>query len=352
MSSISCNRDEEPRGPSVADKVAYLSEPATYPHLPREVIVRETHMSWVFLAGDRVYKLKKPVTYPFLDFSTLQLREFNCREEVRLNRRLAPNVYLGVIPLAMTPAGNLALGDRSKIVDWLVEMRRLPDELLLDKAILANSVTSRAVESVSVALAEFYVKSKPVHISGQDYVERFAREHDLNVLVVTNRQFDLDGQQVTKAIAIVENMLRKTPARLEARALGSKIVDGHGDLRPEHICLEEPPVIIDCLEFNRDLRLADPLDEIAYLDLECTILGANWIGRQVLTRYLERSSDEADRELGQFYWAYRACLRARLSLVHILEHDTRKPEKWLPLARKFIGIASAVPSAFTPPGVR
>lgn len=110
---------------STAEKVAFLRTPAAYPTHPRRVDVIETHMSWVFLAGDRVYKLKKPVHYPFLDFRTLASREFHCREEVRLNRRLAPHVYLGVVPLTQDHGGALALGGGGEVVDWLVEMRRL-----------------------------------------------------------------------------------------------------------------------------------------------------------------------------------------------------------------------------------
>ena len=95
------------------------------------------------------------------------------------------------------------------------------------------------------------------------------------------------------------------------------------------------------LKFNQQLRLVDPVDEIAFLGLECTRLGAAWIGRTVLQRYINASGDKVDAELAQFYWTYRACLRARLSLMHIIEHDRRKPEKWLPLARHYLGLASS-----------
>ena len=114
--------------PTLAEKVAFLSQPTAYPRPVSEVIRRETHMSWVFLAGDKVYKLKKPVRFPYLDFSTLGRREAACRAELDLNRRLAPDVYLDVVPLVAAPRG-LSIGAPGEVADWLVVMRRLEDQL-------------------------------------------------------------------------------------------------------------------------------------------------------------------------------------------------------------------------------
>ena len=120
--------------PTLADKVEFLSRPEAYPHAVPELIRRETHMSWVFLAGDKVYKLKKPVRFPYLDFSTLGRREAACRAEFSLNRRLAPDVYIGVTPLVVSPRG-LSLGGAGSIVDWLVVMRRLDDRWVLEQVL-------------------------------------------------------------------------------------------------------------------------------------------------------------------------------------------------------------------------
>src|SRR5579885_1694049 len=128
-----------PPEPGLAGKVAFLSEPKTYGSPAGGVVRRETHMSWVFLAGERVYKLKKPVRFPYLDFSTLARREAACRAELRLNRRLAPDVYLGVIPLTATE-GKLALGDGGDVIDWLVVMRRLDEGGTLEHAIAEKTI--------------------------------------------------------------------------------------------------------------------------------------------------------------------------------------------------------------------
>ncbi len=157
------------------EKVAFLRAPAAYPGAPEEVRVEETHMSWVFLAGDRAYKLKKPVEYPFLDFSTLAAREADCRAGGRLNRRLAPDVYLGVVPLTAGDDGALALQGEGRVVDWLVTMRRLPGDRMLDAAIVSGAVTRRQIEDVADLLARFYGQADAADMTARDYVAHFAR---------------------------------------------------------------------------------------------------------------------------------------------------------------------------------
>ena len=296
-------------------------------------------MSWVFLAGDRVYKLKKPVTYSYLDFSTIERRERNCREEVRLNRRLAPDVYQGVVSLVVRSGGNLSLNGPGVVVDWLVAMRRLPADRMLDCAIGQKQVTDDTVLTVADYLASFYISSPPVEITAEEYLTQFAQEHRHNRSVLIDAGLPIDSAMVNQALARIENALENPATGLAQRAAAGRIIDGHGDLRPEHICLEARPVVIDCLEFNQRLRMVDPVDELTFLSLECARLGAAWIGSRMLQRYCERSNDKLPYELIQFYWAYRACLRARLSLVHILEGDKRKPEKWLPLAQDYLALA-------------
>ena len=238
---------------STDDKVRFLSSREVYARRLRSVPVKQTHMSWIFIAGDRVYKLKKPVHYPFLDFRTLAAREKNCREEVRLNRRLAPDVYLGVVPLTVEADGRLAIAGCGEVIDWLVEMRRLPEELMLDRAILTHTIehdrTGR-FDAVVDLLAGFYKTCSPAEISLSAYVQQFAREHDINESVLSDPHFDIDGAEVSDALARVRHGLDDGAAGLEERVKRGYVVEGHGDLRPEHICLSDPPVIIDCLEFS------------------------------------------------------------------------------------------------------
>lgn len=327
---------------STAEKVAFLSKCGAYADRPRVVDVKETHMSWVFVAGEFVYKLKKPVRRPFLDLTTLAAREANCREEIRLNRRLAPDVYLGMVPLTQEHDGRLALAGHGEAVDWLVKMRRLPDACTLDRVILDRTITpqSGSIEALTDLLIAFFAACQPADISPLAYVRQFAREHVVNVAVLRDSRFSLDGAQVKGVLDRVQRGI-EDGALLEDRVKHGRVVEGHGDLRPEHICLSDPPVIIDCLEFSRELRLVDPFDELTFLALECELLGAGWIGERLIERCAQRLNDAVSPRLLEFYWVYRACLRARLALAHLLEPEPREPSKWLPLARRYIALAQS-----------
>ncbi len=336
----------EPVNPSLDGKVAFLSRPESYPHRPATVEAKETHMSWVFLAGDHVYKLKKPVSYPFLDFSTLAARQRNCREEVRLNARLAEDVYLGVMPLRATAAGGMSLETGGEVVDWLVHMRRLPADRMLDILIAGAHVNRTGIEHAADKLAQFYASSPAQEVTASWVMARFAAEHDQDARLLTDRRFAVDGARTAEAIGAMRSALHAVAPLIEARAAAKVYVEGHGDLRPEHVCLLEKPVFIDCLEFNRDLRILDPFDEIAYLGVECDRLGAAWIGEVFLSAAHHRLAVPAPRSLILFYRAARALLRARLALAHLIEPNPRTSEKWEPRARQYIGLAADAVTAF------
>jgi len=325
--------------PTMAEKLRFLSEPAAYPNAPSSVIVTETHLSFVFLAGDRAFKLKKPARHAFLDFSTLEAREANCREEVRLNRRLTQDVYLGVVALTYDSARGFALGGDAPVIDWLVEMRRLPQEKMLDQLIKDNRLSEADVEAVSEILANFYHRAEPSSIAAQDYVMRFINEQEKNRHVLTRRDFALDHGTIPALLDRLDARLNIDRPLLEDRVRSGHIVDGHGDLRPEHICLCKPIAIFDCLEFSFDLRQVDPFDELTYLGVECALLGAMELGAKITEKTARRLGGEAPRRLISLYAAWRAVLRARLSIAHLLDPTPREPEKWAPLARRYLDLA-------------
>ena len=327
--------------PSLAEKLARLREPSAYRHAPARVDIVETHMSYVFLAGDRAYKMKKPVRFAFLDFSTIDAREADCREELRLNRRLAPQIYLAVVPLTLASSGEMSFGGEGEIVEWLVEMRRLPAERMLDRLIADGSLTARDIEALAGRLGEFYASAARSTISAHDYVAHFFREHAETCRIVTMRDFALDHDLPRALLDRVERLLvAQTPA-LEARVREKRIVDGHGDLRPEHICFCAPLAIFDCLEFNAQLRQVDPFDELAFLDLECDCLGAPQAGAAIVAATAERLGEAPPRPLFALYGACRALLRARLALAHLLDPAPRRKEKWAPLAHRYLALAEA-----------
>ena len=325
--------------PSLSAKLHFLRSAGACPGWPHASESVETHMSWVFFAGDRVLKLKKPVRFPFLDFSTLAQREFYCREEVRLNTRLAPDVYLGLLALQTSPAGWALVPDgsapgRGTTVDWLVEMRRLPAGRMLSTLLVDGTTTSTHIDALVDVLAGFYRGAVPATLTPAAYVERFERELAIHRDVLLQPQFDLCD--AAGALDAFERAWGAHAHAVRARAETAHVVQGHGDLRPEHVCLLDPPVVIDCLEFNASLREVDPFDEIAFLGLECAIAGAPWIGPPLTAGLARALGDTPAPPLMALYTAQRALLRARLSMAHLLDPVVRTPHRWPAQARRYI----------------
>ncbi len=329
-----------PQGADVSldDKVAFLSRTETYPHPADGVVARETHMSWVFLTRDRVYKLKKPVRFPYLDFSTLARREAACRAELRLNRELAPDVYLDVIPLMRRPGG-LALGGGGTAIDWLVVMRRLDENQTLERAIIERRVSCSQLDQLADLLARFYRRAPRVRMTPEAYLAEWWRNIAYNYRVLARPSLGLPAGQLSFIKSVQLRFLRQRANSLKKRVRRRAIVDGHGDLRPEHIWLSEPVRIIDRLEFNPRLRAVDPFDEIAFLAIECERLGARWVGERIKRRMRGKLRHPPPEEIFLTYRCQRAILRARLAIAHLLEPDPRTPEKWPRVARHYLRIA-------------
>jgi aminoglycoside phosphotransferase family enzyme len=325
---------------STADKVRFLSAVDSYSHRPARVEVIETHVSWVFLAGERVYKLKKPVISEYFDFTGLASREANCRNEVRLNRRLAGDVYEGLVRLARAADGSLAIDGDGETVDWLVVMRRLPADRMLDWMIGRSTFDLAQLELLGERLATFYAGQAPSPIAPDTYVDRYVREQASNrsVLAACNSRVP---DHHARLLDRLDAALAKNRSLLEERVRSGHIVDGHGDLRPEHVCLTHPIVIFDCLEFNDELRQVDPVDELAFLGMECSLLGAAWIGPKLMKDVMARLGEPVPEECISLYTALRALLRARLTLAHVLDPVPRDPGRWRPLAERYAAAADA-----------
>jgi aminoglycoside phosphotransferase family enzyme len=321
------------------EKVEFLSDPHSYDFDAKQVEVRETHMSWVFLAGDFVFKLKKPVRLPYLDFSTLAKRRLACTAEVELNRRLAPKVYLGVVPLCIR-GNRLAVGSPGRIIDWLVKMQRLDRDCMLDRLIETKRLHCKQISELAVTLANFYRTAKPVHLMPEEHLRRWKTHIRENRGPLLNPRFDLPRGLIRYLDRTLRQFIDQRKDVLLERVRRRRILDGHGDLRPEHICITNRITIIDCLEFNTQLRSIDPFEEIAYLDLECELLGLRGIGNRLGFHVSRALHDNPPNSLFHFYRCYRAMLRARLSIAHLLAPKPRTPEKWRPQALAYLSLAT------------
>ncbi len=319
-----------------ARKLAFLCDPRSYPDGSRRVEVIETHFAWVFLTRTRAYKLKKPLRRGLMDYRTLARRQHGCREEIRLNRRLSPAVYLGATPLSQDSRGALQLGAGGKVLDWLVVMRRLPASRMLDRALKGRAVSATDIDRVVAALAGFFAAARPVGATPAQLFRRLraqsrADERQLSAVSGSWRA------RLRRVIGAQRRFLRLQRAALAARA--RHVVEAHGDLRPEHIHLGPPVTVIDCLEFDRELRLRDPVEELAYLELEMRRLGCARLGRRLCQRVLQAVGDAPGQAIVAFYMSHQALTRAKLAAWHVGDPQFPSSQQWLRRARSYLGDA-------------
>lgn len=316
--------------------VAFLSDPRSYADAPSQVEMRETHMSRVFLTDHYAYKLKKAVVMDFLDYSTPDIRRRHCEAEVRLNRRLAASIYLGVIPVCMIGSGRLQLGEPGKPIDWLVHMKRLPSRYLLDQALTDDNLTTSKLEPVIQLLARFYRESPTVPGDGDSYAATLHEQLHYNAAAIRELGDATVQQRADRIAGELAQFIDSEHKLLSDRA--RRIVDGHGDLRPDHVYFGKPAAVIDCIEFNRDFRLNDPLDELAFLDMECRRQNNDCIGAAFIEAYCAACDDFAPAALMAFYRGKRALLRARLTLGHLADQPA-EPETWHRKAAEYLDLA-------------
>ena len=310
----------------LAAKLAFLRESDAFDGVG-EVI--ETHMSWVFLSERRAFKLKKPVRLPYVDYTTLERRRQSCDNELQLGRRLAANVYEAVVPLVATARG-LAIGGEGggegEIVDWLVVMRRLPADRMLPAMLARGAATVADADRLGELLSAYYRGARRATWDGAEYRRRLRElvATSSGELLARGGPRELVERIVAGGLAAIEREQRT----LDARLAEGRVVDAHGDLRPEHVCLEQPPVVIDPLELDADLRMLDAASELAFFTLECDRLDASWFGERVLARYAELARDPLPPRVIALYRAQHALIRALIALRHVDDVAPTDQARW------------------------
>lgn len=307
--------------------LAALAEPAAYPR-PGPVEVRQTHLSAVFLVGDTVYKIRKPVDLGFVDFTTLDKRKRDCDEEVRLNSRLAPNVYRGVVPITRE-IGRVKVGGTGEPIEWAVEMARLPDEATLGRRLAHGETSSDQIGALAARIADFHR-----HAARGEHITRFGRfevvagnAHENFTqsaghvgLAVRRPVFDRCRMRTEKSLESLRDLI-------ESRAARGVPCDTHGDLHLSHVYLfpDRPPpddlVIIDCIEFAERFRFADPVADIAFLVMDLTFYNRRDLAQVCADAYFAAADDEDGRRLLPFYIAYRAIVRAKVEGIQLGERE-------------------------------
>jgi uncharacterized protein len=312
---------------SVHDVRAALARPDFYPGRPDHVDVGETHISWVFLAGDRAYKLKKPLVLPFLDYATPRRRREMCEEEVRLNRRLAPDVYLGVRAVAASADGLvLAAEDDPRAVDYLVEMWRFDEQCTLAAKLERGELKRGEVVAVARLLARFHARARRVAAVGVPAlaVERRMTENFHELLAIVEQRAEIERVLTLERFA--HAWVVAHAQMLDARARRGFVREVHGDLRAEHVLLDETVQVVDCIEFDRGLRELDVADDLAFLVMDLTASGGERFARTLVDAYRDAGGDPGEDRLIGFYAAYRALVRAKVALLCAAQHPASSSE--------------------------
>lgn len=352
MTTVALTRENGRRlaAPATSAKLLFLSRPDAYADAPSRVDVIETHMSWVFLTERFAYKLKKPVRFAFLDYSSIAARRRSCETELRLNRRLAASVYVGVVALTIDADAGMHLDGAGTVVDWLVVMRRLPAEHMLDQAIARDEIAAPRLDAVAERLARFYRDADAVKLSTGLYRGRLAGDIEVNRQELLAKSDALPSATVNHIATAQAAFLDDNWDMIERRLRDGRIIEAHGDLRPEHLCLAPEPAIIDCLEFSTILRCADPADELSFLAMECERLGAAQAGDNFFQAYDRIVGDRPPAPLIAFYKSCRASMRAKLAAWHLDDPAVADKAKWRRRARTYIDIAGRYAERLTATG--
>lgn len=271
------------------EQIQQIISERRFPGRKQPAALRETHISWLIMTPEFVFKIKKPVKYSFLDFSTLERRAFYCREELHLNRRLAPDMYLDVLPVSLANDGKPEIGGENTPIDMALRMKRMDDSRQMDRLLEVNEVSASDMESLAKILAQFHRK---VIIPGEEApYEAGDNRSDFDDLFQLEQEcIQLFGAGASESLAdwrkSVDAFLARHEARLHARARSGFWVEGHGDLHSRNIfLLPEAPVVFDCIEFNPHFRKVDVLNDLAFLCMDLDAQGHPELAETFMEKY-------------------------------------------------------------------
>ncbi len=286
---------------------------------------KETHISRVLIGAREVWKLKKPVSLGFLDFSTSEKRRAACEAEVVLNRRLAPEAYLGVIPVTRDDQGRHAFAGKGEVVDWAVLMRRLPESHRLDRRLASGRLDDSQLEALAVKLANFHAEARcDAHTAQFGTIEAIAYNVRENFDQVREKLPLIRSQPEAHALEELQNsFLNRHAALFAERIQRGRVRDGHGDLRLGQIYLDDDgdATILDCIEFNERFRFGDVAGDVGFLSMDLAAHGYPRQAEILLAAYAQAAQDFDLYRLIDFYQSYRACVRGKVALLTAADTD-------------------------------
>ena len=331
--------------------VEALLKPQAYPHKPQEIKLVQTQMSFLFLTGDYVYKVKKPVNLGYLDYTTLEKRRFFCHQELELNRRLCPEIYLAVVPITMSLRGAkrrsnlLSVEGEGKIIEYAVKMKQLPQNRMMDVLLHNGQVTHEMIGRVAEKLANFHRKAATnpeiatfgnLSVIRQNCDENFTQTEKYIGVSIPARKYD-------QIKSYTNNFINSNSSLFDKRVSEGKVRDCHGDLHAAHICFTDDICIYDCIEFNDRFRYCDVASEVAFLAMDLDRYQQANLSKHFVTTYVELGQDEELLRLLNFYKCYRAYVRGKVESFKL--DDPYIPEeekaKVLATAKKYFELAGS-----------
>jgi hypothetical protein len=300
-----------------------------YPHNPAEVELIETHISYVFIAGDIVYKVKKPVKFDFLDFTSLEKRKFYCEEELKLNRRLAPDTYLDVVTISRDAQGNITLGNGVEVIDYAVRMKKLPLDRMLKTLLFKGLIDKEIMDNVAEKIAAFHQQAQTGgHIDAMGGIKNIRRNQEENFTETINYiNITIPEYQYKFIKDYVEIFLVEKKALFKKRVTDHKIRDGHGDLHLEHICVADEIIIFDCIEFNERFRCGDVAEDVAFLTMDLDFNGYPQHADTFVQSYIKHSGDADLLTLLNFYRCYYAYVRGKVTSFRLDQKEITGNER-------------------------
>ncbi len=320
-----------------------LKKTRAYPHHPKTVRVLQTHISVICIANNLVFKIKKPVDFGFLDFSDLAKRKFYCEEEVRLNTRLCPDTYLGVVPIT-DDGSNIAVQGTGEVVEYAVKMKRLDEYSMMDVKLAGGSVTPEDIGRIAGVLVPFYrdAASGPridrygaIPVIGLNCDENFNQTQPYVGRTISAEHFE-------SVRGFVDRAFKNSADLFEQRVRGGFIREGHGDLHSRNICITPTDVYIyDCIEFNERFRMGDVAQDIAFLSMDLDFFRYPALSRRFIDDYTRLSGDTGLAGLIDFYACYHAFARGKVISFELGEQeiDSEEKERAARLARAYFHLA-------------
>ncbi|MFA7061020.1 MAG: AAA family ATPase [Pedobacter sp.] len=320
-----------------------LLKPEAYPEPTHSVELLQTHVSWIFLTDKHAFKLKKPVNFGFLNFSTIDLRRFYCNEEVRLNRRLCPDIYEGVVELRET-SGGAAFHGNGSVIDYAVKMKRLPADRMLDNLVNNNRISGAEIQEVARIIANFHLNaptSPAIAEFGQLDRIMFNWEENFEQMIPFE-ETTLSEVERNRIKAWVSSFAAENADLFKRRVDEGFIRECDGDIHLENICMMDDKVyIFDCIEFNERFRYCDTVADVAFLLMDLDFHGRRDLADEVVITYFETSGDTSMIALIDYYKLYRAFVRGKVESLHMIDSciDIQEQERVRTKAIRYFRLA-------------